>query len=258
MHQPKDMNRLPVNRPFEGLKSMVENTRGDGRAKKAQRAPDSVPDGPNQHEEKGGHTCSDEELFLKAVEGARPLDGSKKIGAGPAAEIPDPRGRPCPEAAPDPTEKEAEEIVESLKALVSGKAPFPVRQTPEFVKGPARDLNELLVKRLHNGEFSVQGYCDLHGLDTLGALEACEEFLKQAIEEGKRCLAFIHGRGLSSPRGPVLKEKVIRWVTRGPYRRLILAYSSAPAWDGGAGVTYVLLRHKKARPARSKQERRLE
>jgi len=53
---------------------------------------------------------------------------------------------------------------------------------------------------------------------------------------------IIHGRGLTSPGQPVLKKMVFNWLSRGPLRRYILAFTSARACDGGAGATYVLLR----------------
>jgi DNA-nicking Smr family endonuclease len=40
----------------------------------------------------------------------------------------------------------------------------------------------------------------------------------------------------------VLKPALPRWLARGPARVIVLAYSSAPLTDGGAGATYVLLR----------------
>ncbi|MGQ9744872.1 MAG: Smr/MutS family protein [Dissulfurimicrobium sp.] len=200
---------------------------------------------------------SDNALFLAAVKDIIPLNKENKDGLETAPHKNYSPEQTLSKAMPDPLEAEKTEILEALNAMISGKSPFPVKQTPEFVEGPGQDTNKWLVTRLHRGEFPIQGYCDLHGLDTAGALDACESFLSQAISEGKRCVAFIHGRGLSSPRGPVLKDAVIRWITYGRYRRLILAYSSAPAWDGGAGVTYVLLRRSPQKKTRQKNKRRM-
>ncbi|MGD0625276.1 MAG: Smr/MutS family protein, partial [Thermodesulfobacteriota bacterium] len=71
-----------------------------------------------------------------------------------------------------------------------------------------------------------------------------QRFLKWAVMTGKRGVLIIHGRGLSSPQEPVLKEKVIEWLTRGPWRKWVIAYASARLCDGGAGATYVLLRRR--------------
>jgi DNA-nicking Smr family endonuclease len=76
------------------------------------------------------------------------------------------------------------------------------------------------------------------------AREVLQEFLKRAIITGKRGVLIIHGRGLSSPSEPILKEKVIEWLTHGPWRKWVIAYASARLCDGGAGATYVLLRRR--------------
>jgi DNA-nicking Smr family endonuclease len=95
---------------------------------------------------------------------------------------------------------------------------------------------------LHQGEFSIQAFVDLHGLYVRDAQEVFEEFLKRAVTTGKRGILIVHGRGLSSPSEPILKKKVIEWLTHGPWRKWVVAYSSARRCDGGAGATYVLLR----------------
>jgi DNA-nicking Smr family endonuclease len=233
----QDKTDTLTDRPFSGLKALVEAARKDteDNAKKPQKTQktDELP-----------AVQPDNALFLAAVQDIIPLNKENKDELETAPHKDGPPEQTLSKALPDPLEAEKTEILEALNSMISGESPFPVRQTPEFVEGPGRDTNEWLVTRLHRGEFSVQGYCDLHGLDTTGALDACESFLGQAISEGKRCVALIHGRGLSSPNGPVLKDAVTRWIAYGRYRRFILAYSSAPAWDGGAGVTYVLLRRR--------------
>jgi DNA-nicking Smr family endonuclease len=140
-----------------------------------------------------------------------------------------------------------------LNSLISGDIPFPVKHTPEFVAEAALGVDVRICKRLHRGCFSVQDYCDLHGFDALSAVDECAEFISRALVRGARCVALIHGRGLSSPGGPVLKEAVTRWLSRGPYRRFVVAYASAPPWAGGAGVTYVLLRRNPARRNRARK-----
>jgi DNA-nicking Smr family endonuclease len=152
-----------------------------------------------------------------------------------------------------PSADQDEQAVEELNSLISGDAPFPVSNTPEFVEEAALGVDVRICRKLHRGAFSVQGYCDLHGFDSLTAVDECSEFISRALLRGARCVALIHGRGLSSPGGPVLKHAVTRWLSRGPYRRFVVAFTSAPPWDGGAGVTYVLLRRN---PARRKTARK--
>lgn len=129
-----------------------------------------------------------------------------------------------------------------LQELIETGKGFVVADTPEYIEGIGYNVNREVAKRLHNGEFSIQGHIDLHGLTVKGAREAFENFLKQSIATGKRMVLIIHGRGLSSPAKPILKTKVIKWLTAGPWRKWIIAFTSARLCDGGAGATYVLLR----------------
>jgi DNA-nicking Smr family endonuclease len=69
---------------------------------------------------------------------------------------------------------------------------------------------------------------------------------------GYRTLLIIHGRGLKSDLGPVLKESVVKWLTTGTLSHLVLAFCSARPCDGGTGALYVLLK-KKAGKARWKR-----
>jgi DNA-nicking Smr family endonuclease len=69
-----------------------------------------------------------------------------------------------------------------------------------------------------------------------------EMFMDDSVNQGKRTVLVIHGRGLSSPAEPVLKTHVYKWLTRGRWRRWVAAFASARSCDGGTGATYVLLR----------------
>jgi DNA-nicking Smr family endonuclease len=62
------------------------------------------------------------------------------------------------------------------------------------------------------------------------------------------CVAVIHGRGLKSRSGPVLKEKLKEWIVRAMHRKWVVAFSSSKMSAGGPGATIMLLRaraHKK-------------
>ncbi len=185
----------------------------------------------------------EEALFQNAMRDVTPLNGAK---------VPLHTQSDLTDLNVNKVQNEQNLVMGQLKAIVSGSAEVPVSATPEFVEGIGWGADRLLVQRLHKGEFSVQAYCDLHGMDLLSAMERCEEFLKNAIYTSKGCVAIIHGRGLSSKGRPVIKETVIHWLHSGPYRRYIIALSSAPSWDGGAGVTYVLLRQRPARRTKTR------
>ncbi|MBN1932007.1 MAG: Smr/MutS family protein [Desulfobacterales bacterium] len=131
-----------------------------------------------------------------------------------------------------------------LKNLINRGEGFVVADTSEYIEGIGHKINPEIARRLHKGEFSIQTHIDLHGLNAGDAQNTFERFIKEAIITGKRAVLIVHGRGLSSPSKPVLKAKVIQWLTRGPWRKWVIAYTSARPCDGGTGGTYVLLRHR--------------
>ncbi len=229
-------------RPFLDLKRKLESKE---REHLGQAANDPSCRVASRFSEKDSEEDRETALFLKAMRGVRPLNkercSSILIGGRTAG-------------SRQLVNEEGQEVLRQLKELVEGARPIPVSQTPEYVQGPDDTSENELVSRLHNGAFAIQAYCELHGLDSLMALERCEAFTRRAIMEGKRCVAFIHGRGLSSKSAPVLKELVRNWLKRGAFRRYVMAFSSAPIWDGGAGVTYVLFR---SRPMKRKRPKGL-
>jgi DNA-nicking Smr family endonuclease len=140
--------------------------------------------------------------------------------------------------------KEDAETLSKLTNLVKDGTGFNILETPEYIEGTGYNVHPEVARRLHRGDYSIQAHVDLHRLDTHDAREVFEKFLKRAVIAGKRGVLIIHGRGLSSPAGPVLKSRVTEWLTRGPWRKWVIAYCSARSCDGGAGATYVLLRQR--------------
>jgi DNA-nicking Smr family endonuclease len=138
------------------------------------------------------------------------------------------------------------EILLRLEKLVKTGKGFVVADTAEYIEGTGYKVNREVAKKLHRGDFSIQGHIDLHGLSVENAREAFEDFFKKSIADGKRMVLVIHGRGLSSPAEPILKTNVFKWLTTGPWRKWVMAYASARLCDGGAGATYVLLRRRPA------------
>jgi DNA-nicking Smr family endonuclease len=134
--------------------------------------------------------------------------------------------------------------VEQLTNLVKYGEGFVISDTPEYIEGTGHDVHPDFAGRLHRGDFSIQAHVDLHGQSVAEAKRTFEEFLKGVVKSGKRAVLIIHGRGLSSPGEPVLKNNVRDWLTRGHWRKWVIAFSSAQSYDGGTGATYILLRHR--------------
>ena len=175
----------------------------------------------------------EEKLFKEAMEGVTPIPEDKYVEKRFRIELPEGH-RQADDA----------EALEKLRQLVKYGKGFHVSDTPEYIEGTGYNVLPSVARRLHQGDFSIQAHIDLHGLRVHDAREAFEEFLDRAVTTGKRGVLIVHGRGLSSPSEPVLKNKLREWLTRGPWRKWVVAYASARRCDGGAGATYVLLRQR--------------
>jgi len=228
-------------RPFEDLKTLIEK-------KSLPKAPSpadhrnvnveakvNVEDQPDPENEA--------KLFIEAMADVKPITRKKRI---------EKNAETRPKNFSEEHDPEADTLLR-LKNLVEYGEGFIVADTPEYIEGAGYKVNPEVTRRLHRGDFSIQGHIDLHGLGVEAAREAFEMFLKDAIATGKRAVLIVHGRGLSSPEKPVLKTKVLEWVTSGPWRKWVIAFSSARLCDGGTGATYLLLRQ---RPFTKSQRKR--
>lgn len=150
------------------------------------------------------------------------------------------------------------DVVRRLDELVQTGDGFIVADTPEYQEGVGHRVHPIATRYLHGGRFSIQAHIDLHGLSVPEAERAVDDFLREAIRSGKRAVLVVHGRGLSSPRQPILKAKVRDWLTRGTWRKWVMAFASARLCDGGAGASYVLLRQRPLTRQFRKNRRRRE
>jgi DNA-nicking Smr family endonuclease len=103
------------------------------------------------------------------------------------------------------------------------------------------------IRRLRRGKVPIARTLDLHGMDASAARDAVAETLQRMWELRERGLLIIHGRGLHSEAGPVLKESLPEWLAAPPHGRRILAFLTAPPELGGAGATLVLVRKRRKR-----------
>ncbi len=216
-----------MNRPFRNLKSFLEEREVPLRSFPVERVLlDKKAAGRMAGPE------NEEALFEAAMADVLPLEKDNV----PEFDF-EPPGRPCVlrQGPPDAT-------LAKLENLVKHGEGFVVEYTSEYIEGAGPDVCREIVTKLHQGEFSIQGYIDLHGFNVEQAREAFDDFLKDSVASAKRGVLIVHGRGLSSPEEPVLKTKVFHWLTRGPWRKWVVAFCSARSCDGGAGATYVLLR----------------
>jgi DNA-nicking Smr family endonuclease len=122
---------------------------------------------------------------------------------------------------------------------------FEVTRNGERCEGLAQGIDRAHLRRLRRGEVAFERRLDLHGLTAAEARRALGAALREAAAAGARCVLVVHGRGLHSEGGAVLKDGVVDWLTAPPLATLVLAFASALPRDGGAGASYVLLRRRR-------------
>jgi len=119
---------------------------------------------------------------------------------------------------------------------------FEIEHNGEKIRALAAGIDRKHLRELERGEFDFDCRFDLHGYDSNEARRLLTDELLNAMKAGARRVLIIHGRGLHSDDGPVLKTAVTEWLTAPPLAPRIMAFASAPPSDGGTGATAVLLR----------------
>jgi len=173
-------------------------------------------------------TDDDNDLFRKAVSGAKPLRAGDRVSE--ATKKPRPKARFS-------RADESAALQESLEADIDDIQ----SQNGDGLRFHRPHVGKRTLRKLSRGSFSVQAEIDLHGMTVAEAQPRLTDFIDNCVREGKLCVRVVHGKGLGSGgRGPVLKQKVDRWLRRWDS---VLAFVSTRQVDGGTGAIYVLLKH---------------
>jgi DNA-nicking Smr family endonuclease len=199
-----------VNTPFKGLRSKLEKRH-------------FVLRNADVREVK-----TDEEIFREAMSDVREIPEFSNLPPGDSPKV---HALPC----------RKDDVVDILTRIVKGEIKIRIADTAEYMAWVKPHLRKDIVERLHRGDYAVQDSIDLHGMTLSEAEEALQHFFRCAVQKGFFCVKVIHGRGLRSPRGPVLKEALKKFLHRS-FSKWILAYATASQCDGGLGATYVILK----------------
>ena len=144
---------------------------------------------------------------------------------------------------PPPIKKQTREInsmAEAMQQMEQWSDEFEVNQWDEVegasyaVKGSSPDL----LGKLRKGQWPVQAYLDLHGMQRDQARRALADFLKRSKLARLRSVCIIHGKGINSRQPAVLPRKVRSWLSQS---ELVQAFCPANPHDGGSGALHVLL-----------------
>jgi len=171
--------------------------------------------------------ASDRDLFVKAAGAVKPLPEKRRVLHNPE--------RKMPVAMQYQHDEKA-----VLKEAISDE--FDVStllEVDEHLSFRRPGIGPDVTRKLRRGDWSIQRQLDLHGLRRDDAREALSSFIREAYQQGLRCVRVIHGKGLGSPgKAPILKSRVHSWLVQ---KNEVLAFVQAKPADGGAGALVVLL-----------------
>ena len=172
-------------------------------------------------------TDDDVELFRKAVSGAKPLKKEERDDTAPQ--------KPRPKARFSRADERAA-LRESMEADIDDSETY----SGDSLRFNRPQVGKRTMRKLARGSFSVQAEIDLHGMTVAEAKPRLADFIENSARDGKLCVRVVHGKGLGSGhRGPILKQKVNRWLRQWDQ---VVAFVSTRQVDGGTGAVYVLLR----------------
>ena len=208
----KDFNRVDLSQQRQQANPQV-------RAVDNWVPPPSLLDGPVSHDPA--------ELFRQVAGAVAPLKDKNLADVERPVPAPRPRQR---------EEDEREVLREAIEAPLSFEDRLDTGDEAAYLRTglPRRVLTDL-----RRGRWVVQGELDLHGLTRDEARASLARFIALSLQQGRRCLRVIPGKGHGSPgRMPVLKHLSRGWLAQ---REDILAFCQARPHDGGDGALLVLL-----------------
>ncbi len=172
-------------------------------------------------------TDDEDDLFRRAMSGARPLRTGERVAESPK--------KPQPKARFSQADEEAV-LAESLHADIDDLE----QSSGNALRFKRASVGRTTMRMLARGSYAIQAEIDLHGMTLAEARPRLEKFVQRCAGNNKLCIRVVHGKGLGSgERGPVLKNGVNRWLRQWD---TVLAFVSAHQIDGGTGAVYVLLK----------------
>ena len=176
-------------------------------------------------------------LFRDAVQDATPLKATPRAAPAP---VPVVARRPGASQRPDVAREAATRHAARIPRPVAAPA---VRVQDDHGSEPAwirPAVGRDVLRKLRHGAWGAPARLDLHGMRADEAERSLDQFIDDALSRGQRVLCVIHGKGLGSPGGePVLRERARQVLA---HRADVLAFTPAPAAQGGTGALLVLLK----------------
>jgi DNA-nicking Smr family endonuclease len=170
---------------------------------------------------------SDKDLFTRAAGVVKPLPDKRKLHHQPKPKL------------PVVMQYQVDEKAVLIEAISDEFDVSTLLECDEHLSFRRPGIGVDVTRKLRRGDWSIQRQLDLHGLRRDDAREALSLFIREAHQQGIRCVRVVHGKGLGSPgKAPVLKSRVHSWLVQ---KNEVLAFVQAKPADGGAGALVVLL-----------------
>jgi len=208
------------NRPFNTLKGVTA---------KAPSQAVSPPTAPARETEE-----HDDELFLRAMGGARRIDTEQEQVQGlkaPGAESLQAR---------DDDENNNDLFLQAMGALKT--TTIRDEDSEPADEGPSRSPSSRM-RQLKRGTLHIGDELDLHGFLKEDALKRLQHFIAGAYARGLQAVLVITGKGTNSTDGPVLPGAVAAWL-REQGRGMVVEFLPAPRDKGGTGAIVAFLRRR--------------
>ncbi len=181
----------------------------------------------------GEHGENDEALFLRAMEGARPMhESARTVTASPRQKT------PVSPAAAEEDEKLFLQAMQKMGTTFRDSFLKTDNEDTEFRSSSNR------MRQLKRGTIRISQELDLHGYLKEEALARLGHFIGDAFSRGQKAVLVITGKGINSPEGPVLQGAVAAWL-RGQGKALVSEFFPAPQNRGGSGAFVIFLKAKK-------------
>ena len=110
----------------------------------------------------------------------------------------------------------------------------------ELKLGQKIALSKKNIRDFNKGNVFIEDKLDLHGFNQVEAKNLLEDFINQSVENGKRLVLVITGKGNKGE--GIIKNNIISWLNTKDFRNKILAVNYASEKHGGSGAIYILLR----------------
>jgi DNA-nicking Smr family endonuclease len=227
----------PFFRPFSGLPSQALPKPAEGAPKappKPVRKVRGAPAAPSEAE--------DATTFERFMAGVEPLDSSKARRVSKTqAEVDSSFAKRAQSFARE-RELADQEALHKLHALVQDGSRFEIVDDGRRIEGRRRGADGGVIRRMRDGDVSVDATLDLLSMRGDEARQAVDAFVRDRRARGDRVVVLVYGRRPGSSGGqPFLRGEVAAWLSEGAASKHVSAFLSAPPELGGEGAMCVLL-----------------